>query len=320
MLEVGNGGMTTEEYQAHFSLWSLMKAPLLIGCDLTNMTQATFTILSNTEVIAINQDPLGVQGRRVWSAGTPTGTTGSNTKDLLSTVAATVSRCTSSPSQQWIVKDSRITDATGGRCLDIDYCRDWMSGNHVSVYPCHTGGCSNGTNELWFWNHSDATIRTREDLSMCLEAVPYRGDLTMHPSAPYRNYYVQTRPCDSNLASQRWVTVDSTINSTVSIQNGVSDQLGVTMCLSLFEDVAPGALEVWAGPLQDNTTAVVLLNRGETEANITASWSDVLGPYAAQETLLVRDVIAHAELGPFQSSFTALVAPHASRTLKVSKV
>lgn len=65
MLEVGNGGMTASEYRIHFSLWALMKAPLLIGCDIMSMTAATKDILMNTEVIAINQDPLGVQGRKV---------------------------------------------------------------------------------------------------------------------------------------------------------------------------------------------------------------------------------------------------------------
>ena len=62
MLEVGNGGMTTEEYQTHFTLWSLVKAPLIIGCDLTKMTNDTLTVLSNSEIIALNQDPLGKQG------------------------------------------------------------------------------------------------------------------------------------------------------------------------------------------------------------------------------------------------------------------
>ena len=67
MLEVGNGGMTYEEYKTHFSLWCLMKAPLLIGCDLTSVSEETLTILMNTEAIAVNQDDLGVQGHRVWS-------------------------------------------------------------------------------------------------------------------------------------------------------------------------------------------------------------------------------------------------------------
>ncbi|KAL4483250.1 hypothetical protein ABPG74_019276 [Tetrahymena malaccensis] len=65
MLEVGNGGMTTHEYEAHFALWALLKAPLLIGCDVNNMSADTLRILSNKEIIAINQDPLGIQGRRV---------------------------------------------------------------------------------------------------------------------------------------------------------------------------------------------------------------------------------------------------------------
>ncbi|XP_042013413.1 alpha-galactosidase 3-like [Salvia splendens] len=69
MLEVGNGGMTYEEYRAHFSIWALMKAPLLIGCDVRNITSETLEILSNEEVIAVNQDSLGVQGRKVYSYG-----------------------------------------------------------------------------------------------------------------------------------------------------------------------------------------------------------------------------------------------------------
>ncbi|GAB2270242.1 Alpha-galactosidase 3 [Dionaea muscipula] len=70
MLEVGNGGMSYHEYRAHFSIWALMKAPLLIGCDVRNLSAETMEILSNNEVIAINQDPLGVQGRKVYVSGT----------------------------------------------------------------------------------------------------------------------------------------------------------------------------------------------------------------------------------------------------------
>uniref|UniRef100_A0A804PLF1 Alpha-galactosidase n=1 Tax=Zea mays TaxID=4577 RepID=A0A804PLF1_MAIZE len=69
MLEVGNGGMTLAEYRSHFSIWALMKAPLLIGCDVRNMTSETMEILSNKEVIQVNQDPLGVQGRKNLGQG-----------------------------------------------------------------------------------------------------------------------------------------------------------------------------------------------------------------------------------------------------------
>jgi alpha-galactosidase len=66
MLEVGNGGMTAVEDKTHFSLWSIAKAPLIIGCDLRTIKNDTLEILSNTEVIAVNQDKLGVQGHVVW--------------------------------------------------------------------------------------------------------------------------------------------------------------------------------------------------------------------------------------------------------------
>lgn len=69
MLEVGNGGMTTEEYRAHFSIWALAKAPLLIGCDIRALQNVTLELLSNKEVIAVNQDKLGVQGKKVKKVG-----------------------------------------------------------------------------------------------------------------------------------------------------------------------------------------------------------------------------------------------------------
>ena len=57
--------MTTNKYRIHFSLWTINKATLLIGCDLTNITKDTCDILTNPEVIAVNQDKLGEQGRKI---------------------------------------------------------------------------------------------------------------------------------------------------------------------------------------------------------------------------------------------------------------
>jgi len=69
MLEVGNGGMNEDEYKTHMSLWSILAAPLLAGNDLGKMTPQTIAILTNPEVIAVDQDRLAVQGRRVWQEG-----------------------------------------------------------------------------------------------------------------------------------------------------------------------------------------------------------------------------------------------------------
>jgi alpha-galactosidase len=62
MLEVGNGGMTTEEYKTHFSLWCMLAAPLIAGNDIQNMSPETKSILLNKEIIALDQDVLGKQG------------------------------------------------------------------------------------------------------------------------------------------------------------------------------------------------------------------------------------------------------------------
>jgi alpha-galactosidase len=69
MLEVGNGRLTPDENITHMSLWVLLAAPLLAGNDLSQMTPATLAILTNKEAIAIDQDPLGVQGDRVSEVG-----------------------------------------------------------------------------------------------------------------------------------------------------------------------------------------------------------------------------------------------------------
>ena len=69
MLEVGNGGMTAEEYRSHFSMWAMMAAPLITGNDLRAMSAETKSILLNPEVIAVDQDPLGAQGRKVLDRG-----------------------------------------------------------------------------------------------------------------------------------------------------------------------------------------------------------------------------------------------------------
>jgi alpha-galactosidase len=65
MLEIGNGGMSAGEYRTHFSLWAIMAAPLLIGTDLRTIDAAALAVLSNREVIAIDQDELGRQGKRI---------------------------------------------------------------------------------------------------------------------------------------------------------------------------------------------------------------------------------------------------------------
>jgi alpha-galactosidase len=69
MLEVGNGRLTLAENRSHFSMWAMLSAPLLAGNDLPHMKPEIRDILTNRDVIAIDQDPLGHQARRIYSEG-----------------------------------------------------------------------------------------------------------------------------------------------------------------------------------------------------------------------------------------------------------
>jgi alpha-galactosidase len=69
MLEVGNGNLSYDENVAHFSLWCILAAPLILGNDIKNISDEVLSIITNKEVIAVNQDPLGRQGKKVRDDG-----------------------------------------------------------------------------------------------------------------------------------------------------------------------------------------------------------------------------------------------------------
>lgn len=70
MLEVGNGGMSFDEYKTHISLWAMMAAPLILGNDVRDMTPQTLSLLTNKDIIAVDQDRLGAQGLPAIKDGT----------------------------------------------------------------------------------------------------------------------------------------------------------------------------------------------------------------------------------------------------------
>jgi alpha-galactosidase len=69
MLEIGNGGMTADEYRTHFSLWAMIAAPLIAGNDLRLKAPEIKQILLNKDVIAIDQDSLGKGGTQIAADG-----------------------------------------------------------------------------------------------------------------------------------------------------------------------------------------------------------------------------------------------------------
>lgn len=69
MLQIGNRGLDLDEQRTQMSLWCLLAAPLISSSDLTNLMPDELAILTDPEVIAVDQDPLGIQGHRVSQAG-----------------------------------------------------------------------------------------------------------------------------------------------------------------------------------------------------------------------------------------------------------
>ena len=158
VLEVGNGGMTDAEYVTHFSLWAISKAPLVIGCDVRNMSAATLAILTNAEVIAVNQDPLGVQGKKVAFQPSQTNVT----SDVILTNCSSLSSIIEPKWFQWTYnpQDGSIRSALCGLCLSIENCSTQDLAN-IMVTECHINDpqaqCQ-GKNQQWTVNTTDQTI------------------------------------------------------------------------------------------------------------------------------------------------------------------
>ena len=222
MLEVGNGGMTVEEEKIHFALWCISKAPLLIGCDITKMSKDTFDILTNEEAIAVNQDPLGVQGRKIPTNQPKPG----EAPQIKDGSKLYVTDCSGGDEQKWSINnDSSITDVSKQFCLDIPDC---SNGNvQVEVYKCHlgdSGHCRNSKNQEWTLKN-DGTIVSKLN-NKCLDVYDFNGPV------------VETYNCNGG-SNQKWV-YDSNSHT---IKNGQK-------CLSVSS--GQDALEVWAGELSDN--------------------------------------------------------------------
>jgi hypothetical protein len=164
VLEVGNGGMTDAEYVAHFSLWAISKAPLLIGCDVSKMSAATLATLTNPEVIAINQDKLGAQGKKVafaWSQS-------SNTSTGVNLLNCSSSSSNAQPKRlQWTynAQDGSIRSVPGGKCLSVENC-DTSNGANIVVTDCQINDpqakCQ-GKNQQWTVSTTDQTIVSQLD-------------------------------------------------------------------------------------------------------------------------------------------------------------
>jgi alpha-galactosidase len=169
MLEIGNGGMTDTEYRSHFSLWAVMAAPLLAGTDLRRATDATMAIYLNRDVIAVDQDRLGIQGRVVKSDGTQlvfakplangdVAVALFNSGDTPASMSATAAQAMLPKAPAYVLKDlwsKKLTETAGNIAASVpahgtvmyrvSTSRDWANAApatalSVSAAPAYDGG------------------------------------------------------------------------------------------------------------------------------------------------------------------------------------
>ena len=287
MLEVGNGGMTLTEYKTHFGLWCISKAPLLIGCDITNMSDDIKKILTNKEYIAINQDKLGEQGHKIKR--TQIIYPPEYDPDVQSSQLELVD-CNGKKSQKWYInEDGSIKNNNENLCIDIPNCE--KEDSTVSTFGCHIGGesyCDASKNQEWDYTE-DKKIQSRmeypDGVKRCLRV--QEGTLTI----------VETHFCNE---SQTWEynETDHTLKS-----NG--------KCLSSMVE----ATEVWAGNLSDGEYAVLFVNRAGDNQKVELSWDEI---GFDNKTLKLRDLWEHKDLGEFNNSFSVSLDSHDSLLLKAT--
>ena len=147
MAEIGNGDFKCEDPAAlplchtHFTMWCLTKAVLLIGSNVTAMTPATLAVYTNSDAISLNQDPLGIAGRRV-AVYPPSNTSLSPPWDALAVLAP----CSpASPTQRWAWVNKTVpgppTSLGLAPCAAEDTLQGWDFAPDGTLRSTHSGLC-----------------------------------------------------------------------------------------------------------------------------------------------------------------------------------
>ena len=284
MLEVGNGGMTTAEYKTHFSLWAISKAPLIIGCDIRDLDDETKEILTNKEVIAINQDSLGIQGKKKKREEIvfPKDKDHKLIKSELE-----LSECNGRIEQKWFINaDNSIKNNNDDEfCIDIPNCS--MEDIRVSTSTCHigeTGRCKDSKNQEWKLNDKKQIVSIMDE-TRCLEVV---------------DNYVQSKQCSDN-DNQKWDYSEE--DHTLKIKD---------KCLSSIPDEYT---EIWTGELSNDSYAVLLLNRGSIKAQVNLTLEDINTDII---NCTLRDLWKQQDIGYWSNNnYSVELEPHESQLIKL---
>eukprot|EP01062_Namystynia_karyoxenos_P066068 TRINITY_DN60086_c0_g1_i1.p1 TRINITY_DN60086_c0_g1~~TRINITY_DN60086_c0_g1_i1.p1 ORF type:complete len:561 (+),score=172.13 TRINITY_DN60086_c0_g1_i1:75-1685(+) len=279
--------LTDEEARSHMALWCVLKAPLMMGGDPTLVASSARELLLNRHAIAINQDALGIPGRRVAAAPPPAAAAADGG------AAVVAADCTGAGAEP--VRWQGTTLVRGGDCLTADPADRVPSTGNPSLRwaPCSPGS------EQQQWSNRTGMIAGSGGL--CVEIA------WAHSSA---GSAVELNTC-SGWASELWDAEAA----------GMRSRLNSSNCLGVGPAPSPSpppqvSGEVWYAPLSGGAVAAVLLNRGDSAASVAVVFADVgLGDAAA---VRVTDVWTQGSLGVHKGSFSAAAAPHGAAFVHLS--
>jgi hypothetical protein len=296
-------GLTFEESRAQFVLWSVMKAPLMLGVHWSELATLKtshpdyFNVITNKEIIAIDQDP---SHTAVLVAQMP-----SNAQQQAGSILnVTYQECDPSRIDQQFVAGTKGSIQAAGSNL----CLSENASSHI-VYAVP---CSANSPEQGFGLARDSQFHTAPATASkrCLSAMPKAGtDLLSTANCISDGKFPP--PLDDHSAPQDFVW-DSIIGQIVSA--------GCGQCVTVGQPNKPdgrwstnnGTLEheVWAGSLSSGKQVVVLFNKGKTAETVSAAWHLLKQPNGMPAP--VRDVLAQKDLPPLAagSPLAAQVATH----------
>jgi hypothetical protein len=329
MLEVGNGGCSVEEYKTHMALWAMLKAPLIVGNDIrtliNNPESDILRILTNKEIIGINQDSLGLQGRIVWS----------DTKDLLAKQfdyhgeRLIATKCSSGVQgvyedaaidQQWTYQtDGTIKSVSLNACLqelppikELAGISDFFNFTVGLRTVTTTTDCASATK--WdIGQYIGGSIVSR-DSKLCLEVekmeyIPIVQGKRVQ-TAPCQTFDVQQKTFFDVREHQSWTTPYGTLRNLYQRQ-----------CLTVDRDAYPGVMEeIWMAPIENSGFTVLMINKGPITKTMELT-IEKLGLDSSKRYKL-RDLWAQSDLTTALStkqSRTFIVQSHASVMLKLTE-
>lgn len=331
MIEVGNkpdfdcgaDSAALARCQAHFTQWTIMKAPLILGNDIPNMNNETLAVLSNADAIAINQDALGIQARRVYSNSSLPRSPAELAAYLASPAfhSVALAPCDAlSSTQAWALSfDGTLRMRTGGSEWCLKAFREEEEGGWGVVDCAVTRGTILKVARVG-GGGGDGSVSIAVAASG--RTLTFNNDASASGPQAHMRYIAASDTTDTQARlslSPSWspLSEDGATFTPLSVRAPSSgiidiDEFGTVRVASnpYCLDVAPSlTTEVWAGPLTGGRWAISLFNRQANASSITAAWS--MFNVSASTNFNVRDVWAKADKGQATGSITAIVPSQA---------